>query len=85
MSTGKNCPRKISILSSGGAASWNEQLGSYNLIKYDDGENAVYEHDSKNGNFLFKTKVNDKMWMVRNRDGKIYFCNNIVIVLSING
>jgi hypothetical protein len=62
---GNNCPRTISILSNGGGAeSWKDQLGCYNLVRYDDTGNAVYKHDLENGNFLFKTKANDKMWMV---------------------
>lgn len=64
--TGKNCPRTISILSNGDASTWEDKLGSYQLIHYDETENAVYEHTANGGNFLFKPTDNGEMWMVSN-------------------
>ena len=61
---GSDCPRRISILSSGRATTWEEKLGSYTLLNYDDDGRAVYENDLKNGNFLFSPKNNDDTWMV---------------------
>ena len=61
---GSDCPRRISILSSGKATTWEEKLGSYTLLNYDDDGRAVYENDLKNGNFLFSPKNNDDTWMV---------------------
>ena len=63
---GSDCPRKISILSSGRATTWKEKLGSYTLLNYDEDGRAVYENDMKNGNFLFSPKNNDDTWMVSN-------------------
>ena len=63
---GSDCPRRIAILSSGRATTWEEKLGSYALSKYDDDGRAVYENDLKNGNFLFSPKNNDDTWMVSN-------------------
>ena len=61
---GSDCPRRIAILSSGRATTWEEKLGSYTLLNYDEDGRAVYENDLKNGNFLFSPKNNDATWMV---------------------
>ena len=55
------CPKRITVSSNGDAAIWRTRLGSYNLIRYDDMFNAIYEHDLKNGNFLYKGK---RVWFV---------------------
>ena len=60
-----NCPKKITVTSTGAASTWwKTTLGSYNLIRYDDTANAIYEHALKNGNFLYKSKGTADTWMV---------------------
>ena len=75
---GSDCPRRISILSSGKATTWEEKLGSYTLLKYDEDGRAVYENELKNGNFLFSPKNNDDTWMVSN------FCLFLTIPIKNN-
>ena len=63
-----NCPTRITIGSTGDAATkkyLKARLGSYNLIRYDNDSNPIYEHSLKNGNFLYKAKVESRYtWMV---------------------
>ena len=63
----KNCSRKISILSNGDASTWRDKLGNYELVRYDQDENAIYKNALENGNFLFKPTDNKDMWMVSNK------------------
>ena len=78
---GSDCPRKISILSSGRATTWKEKLGSYTLLNYDEDGRAVYENDMKNGNFLFSPKNNDDTWMVSNSHFlSIPITNNLYVI-----
>ena len=51
-----NCPKRITLSSTGGATLYTSRLGSYNLVRYDDMLNAIYKHDSTNLAFLYKTK-----------------------------
>ena len=57
------CPKRITLSSIGGATLWKTRLGSYNLMRYYDTANATYEHELKNGNFLYKAKTG--VWVVR--------------------
>ena len=81
---GSDCPRRIAILSSGRATTWEEKLGSYTLLNYDEDGRAVYENDLKNGNFLFSPKNNDDTWMVSNSHFYKYSYNKLCYFLYVD-
>ena len=62
-----NCAKAIIISSTGGAAKWKTRLGKYNFIRYDDNSYPIYEHELKNGTFLYKAMASyGQCWMVSN-------------------
>ena len=50
---------------------WRDKLGTY-IFKRFDGNNAIYEHTTKKGNFLYK---NGPSWMVSSFWLFKYLCN----------
>ena len=59
-----SCPQRIAISSTGPAKNWNERLGNYKLLRYDDYDNAVYEHEDHEGHYLSKPKGLQQFWIV---------------------
>ena len=69
------CPRKITISSNRRVTTindeeWKDKIGSYNFLKYDEQQNAIYEHETKKRSILFRTTdgVND-YWLIGDKVG----------------
>ena len=58
------CPPVVTVYYPTAVSRLKDKFGMYNLKRYDDNENGIYEHNLENGNFLYKIDEHDYWWIV---------------------